>query len=87
MQATNPKPPHIAVRPHATPPQPIEAASHPNALLKIQTVSAVTGLSAATIYRKLAEDKFPCPVRLGSRCTRWKAGDLAAWLAAQTPDA
>ena len=66
-------------------PQPLEAASLPDALLKIQTVAAITGLSASSIFRKLAADppQFPQPVRLGKRCTRIRAGDLTAWLAAQ----
>ena len=65
-------------------PQPIHAASLPDALLRLQTVSAVAGLSAATIYRKVASGEFPQPVRLGLRCTRWKSGCVQSWLAAQT---
>jgi prophage regulatory protein len=66
-------------------PQPLEAASLPDSLLKIQTVAAVTGLSASTIFRKLAADppQFPEPVRLGLRCTRWRSADVRDWLAAQ----
>lgn len=66
-------------------PQPLEAASLPDALLKIQTVAAVTGLSPSTIFRKLAADppQFPAPIRLGKRCTRWKSACVRAWLAAQ----
>ena len=66
------------------PRQPIEAASLPDALLKVQTVCAVVGLSSPTIYRKVATGDFPEPVRLGARCTRWKSGDVQVWLAAQT---
>ena len=66
-------------------PQPLEAASLPHALLKIQTVADITALSSSTIFRKLAADppQFPAPVRLGKRCTRWRAADVRAWLAAQ----
>jgi prophage regulatory protein len=64
-------------------PQPLEAAKNPAALLKMATVTALTGLSRATIYRLLAEKRFIQPVRLSARCTRFRAGDLAAWLAAQ----
>lgn len=66
-------------------PQPLEAFGDPDALLKIQTVSAVTGLSTATIYRRAKVQQFPEPVRLGQRCSRWKAGAVRAWLAAQVP--
>lgn len=64
-------------------PQPLDAAQNADALLKIQTVSAVTGLSASTIYRKTAAHEFPVPIKLGLRCTRWKAGAVTAWLVAQ----
>jgi len=64
-------------------PQPLHAAQIADALLKKPTVSAVTGLSGSTIDRKTAAGEFPQPVRLGSRCTRWRAGDVTAWLAAQ----
>ena len=67
--------------------QPIEAAALPDALLKVRTVSAVTGLSASSIYRKIAAGKFPEPVRLGARCTRWKSCSVTAWLAAQCTSA
>ena len=64
-------------------PQPLEAASLPDALLKIQTVATVTALSASSIFRKTKAGEFPKPVKLGARCTRWRAADVRAWLAAQ----
>ena len=63
--------------------QPLEAATLPGALLKMQTVVCVTGLSSATIYRKLAAGEFVEPIRLGTRCTRFRAGDVMRWLEAQ----
>ena len=76
LQATKPKRGTIN-------PQPLHAAQIAEALLTIRTVSAVTAISPATIYRKCASHTFPLPVRLGNRCTRWRAGDVTAWLAAQ----
>jgi len=67
--------------------QPIEAVSLPDALLKKPTVSAVTGLSGSTIDRKTAAGAFPAPIKLGTRCTRWRAADVRSWLAAQAPAA
>ena len=66
-------------------PQPLEVASLPNALLMLQTVAAVTGLSRSTIFRKMAADppQFPAPIRLGKRCTRWRSACVRAWLSAQ----
>ena len=71
-------------RPRATPAQPLDAALNPDAFLRMRTVEAITALSAATIYRKLAAKGFPEPVRDGKRCTRWRAGAVQAWLAART---
>ncbi len=54
-----------------------------DALLRISTVSLATGLSRASIYRRLAAGAFPAPVRLSTRCTRWQAADVRAWIQAQ----
>lgn len=64
-------------------PQPLHAAQVADALLRLATVEAITGLSRSTIYAKLKAHEFVEPIRLGVRCTRWKAGDVQAWLAAQ----
>lgn len=64
--------------------QPLHAAQIADALLKIKTASAVSGLSPATIYRKAASDPtFPKLVKMGKRCTRIRAGDLSTWMNAQ----
>lgn len=70
-------------QPNDTNPQLLQAVQLADALLRIQTVVQATGLSAATIYRKVAVCEFPRPVRLGQRCTRWKAADVRAWIQAQ----
>lgn len=63
--------------------QPLHALQIAEALLKIQTVKAVTGLSESTIRRKVADGQFPKPVKDGTRCTRWVAGHVTTWLKAQ----
>lgn len=63
--------------------QPLHAAQLADALLRLATVEALTGLSRSTIYTKLSRNEFPQPVRLGARCTRFRARDVSAWLAAQ----
>lgn len=76
---------HIATKRRGpTNPQPLQAAQIDDALLTIKTAVAVSGLSAATLYRKAATDPtFPKLVKMGPRCTRVRAGDLTAWLAKQ----
>jgi prophage regulatory protein len=72
------------IRGYSVNPQPLHAAQIADALLKIKTAGEVSGLSVATIYRKAAVDPtFPKLIKLGRRCTRIRAGDLTAWLAAQ----
>jgi prophage regulatory protein len=66
--------------------QPLHALQLADALLRIKTVEHATGLSGATIYRKVRDGDFPSPVRMGARCTRWKAADVRAWIQAQGGD-
>lgn len=65
-----------------TQPQPLTVLDVPDALLTVATVSALTSFSASTLYR-LAQRGELVPVRRGIRCTRWRAGDVSAYLAAQ----
>lgn len=62
--------------------QPLETLHIDEALLRIQTVIALTGLSRTTIYARMAADPptFPKSVQLGTRCTRWRAVDIKAFL-------
>jgi prophage regulatory protein len=63
--------------------QTVNALQIPEALLKVQTVIEVTGLSESTIRRKVAEGRFPAPIKDGLRCTRWVAGSVSDWLRAK----
>ena len=67
--------------------QPLSAADHPDALLQVATVSALTGRGVSTIHSMVRAQKFPAPIRNGLRCTRWRAGDVTAWLKAHYPEA
>lgn len=69
----------------ATKKQTIEAAQLPDALLRLETVIQATGLSTATIYRKVASGQFPKPSRIaGSRAVRWPAASVRSWIQSQT---
>jgi prophage regulatory protein len=63
--------------------QPIAAAECEDALLQVHTVTALTGRGRSTIYRLVSEGQFPQPIKHGLRCTRFRAGDVTAWLKAQ----
>jgi prophage regulatory protein len=47
--------------------------------LRLPTVMRMTGLGRTTIYRVIADQKFPCPVRLGPRAVAWRRADLDRW--------
>jgi prophage regulatory protein len=51
----------------------------PAVFLRMPTVMRMTGLGRSTIYRMIAEEKFPCPVRLGPRAVAWRRSDLDHW--------
>lgn len=76
---TDPLPP----RQKRPPLQTVQSLHIPEALLKIQTVIEVTGLSESSIRRKVTDGKFPAPVKDGTRCTRWVAGQVSNWLRAK----
>jgi prophage regulatory protein len=52
-------------------------------LLRIASVIQVTGLARSTIYKLIAADKFPSPVRLVGRAVAWRRADLEQWSAAR----
>lgn len=66
--------------------QTIESASHPDALLKMATVEALTGLCRSYVYVLIKKAKFPAPVKLAPRCSRWRAGDVMAYLQSLQPE-
>jgi prophage regulatory protein len=48
-------------------------------LLRLQAVMHVTGLSRSTLYRLIADEQFPRPVRLGLRAVAWRRSGVDAW--------
>jgi prophage regulatory protein len=48
-------------------------------LLRIGSVMRVTGLGRSTIYRLMADQAFPAPVRLTKRVVAWRRADLEQW--------
>jgi prophage regulatory protein len=80
MPATVPTKPERSKRTPAA--QPLHAAQITDALLKLATVQALTGLGKTTIYAKSATGELT-PIRMGKRCTRWRAGQVQQFLQAQ----
>ena len=47
--------------------------------LRLPSVVRRTGLGRSTIYRLMAERKFPSPVKLAGRAVGWRRSDLDRW--------
>jgi len=50
-------------------------------LIRIEEVKRLTGLSTATLYRKMAAKDFPRPVRLGAVARAWPLSEVLDWIA------
>ena len=51
----------------------------PTAFLRMPSVIRQTGLGRSTIYRLMAEQRFPKAVRLSGRAIGWRATDVQQW--------
>ena len=48
-------------------------------LLRLPVVLQVTGLGRSTLYKLIAEDAFPAPVKLAKRAVAWRQDDVRRW--------
>lgn len=69
------------MNPMQTKPSPRAADVQPTMFIRMAAVVRMTGLGRSTIYRLMAEDKFPSPVRLAKRAVAWRRIDLEQWSA------
>ena len=51
-------------------------------ILRLPAVVAMTGLSEATIYRRMHAGTFPQTIRLGPRAVGWSKAEIEEWAAA-----
>lgn len=49
-------------------------------LIRLEEVQNRVGLGRSTIYRWMAERRFPEPVQLGSRSVTWPENVIQAWI-------
>ncbi len=61
-----------------TTPQPTDRTD--DRLLRIADVRARTGLSTATIYRRVGQGTFPPKIPMGPRTVGWYASEVGKWL-------
>ena len=52
-------------------------------LIRFREVKRLTGLSGATLYRKMSAREFPRPVRLGANACAWPLSEVQDWIAAR----
>jgi prophage regulatory protein len=52
----------------------------PDRILRIKTVLERTGLSRATMYRKMQQGSFPRQIKISTRCAGWRESAVNAWL-------
>lgn len=49
-------------------------------LIKLKAVMDCTGLARSTVYKFIAEDRFPKPVKLGVRMVAWVESEIEEWI-------
>ena len=52
-------------------------------LIPVREAAQLCGISRATIYRWVAENRFPSPVRIGGRAVRWRINEVTDWIASR----
>jgi prophage regulatory protein len=55
-------------------------AFHANAFLRLSEVCDLVAVSRSTIYKRISNGSFPCPVRILQRSVRWRFEDVANWI-------
>jgi predicted DNA-binding transcriptional regulator AlpA len=54
--------------------------NEPLSLVSLDVVCGVTGTKKTFVYDAVREGRMPRPLRLSSRCSRWRAGDIREYL-------
>lgn len=49
-------------------------------LMKLKAVMECTGLARSTVYKFIAEERFPKPVKLGARMVAWVESEIQDWI-------
>jgi prophage regulatory protein len=62
-----------------TNPKRLDPALHAQRLIRLAEVATMLGIGRSSIYKYIAEAKFPAPVKVGERSVRWKLAEILAW--------
>ncbi|CAG9252401.1 putative DNA-binding transcriptional activator AlpA [Burkholderia diffusa] len=52
-------------------------------LLRVADVSAKVALEQSTLFEMVRDGRFPRPIRLSSRASRWSEAEIDAWIDAR----
>lgn len=52
----------------------------PDRILRLKAVLERTGLSRATLYRKIQNGTFPRQLKLNTRCAGWRESAINDWM-------
>jgi len=44
-------------------------------------VARMLGASRSGVWKWYSEGRFPAPIKLSARCTRWRLSEVQAWMA------
>ena len=81
MSAVNHAESGPAAKPRKVSAQPLQAAQIADALLKLQTVQALSGMGRTSLYARIKSGELAV-VRIGTRCTRVRASEAQRFLRA-----
>lgn len=49
-------------------------------LMRLEEVLEICGISRFKLYRQIADDRFPRPVKVGLCAARWRLSEVEAWI-------
>ena len=49
-------------------------------MLTVREVAKIVGVGVATVWKWTAAHDFPAPLRLSAKATRWRSGEVQAWI-------
>lgn len=54
-----------------------------NMFLRLPQVLARVAISRSTLWRRVGDGTFPCPLKLSRRVTVWRSEDIDDWMGEQ----
>lgn len=61
----------------------IQNVGAPPILLRLPMVMRVTGLARSTIYKLIAQNQFPAPIKLSKRAVGWLQSEIEGWVSSR----